>query len=190
MGSDKIQQNPVRKTKLRFIQKNWIIIVTVTIIIAVGGAVNYWLFVSNQTVTIPQNINTSDVTDATDQTDTNAEILANNGDITGAKTLYDDAINQTDDPIDKSSLLLSKATVSFNAGNYDDALLDTKQAEALDNNVVITGFIAQIYEKKGDKQKAIEYYQKAITLVDIKQPLSGDDIKHYQSKIQLLGGAN
>ena len=43
---------------------------------------------------------------------------------------------------------------------------------------------------KGDKQKAIEYYQKAITLVDIKQPLSGDDIKHYQSKIQLLGGAN
>jgi len=143
-----------------------------------------WLIISNQ-----KSSQVAKIAKETSQTVENAKKLANNGSIDDAKTAYDGAIKKTEDPYQKSVLLLSKAILYYNNSKYDDALVTAREAESINQTDNVTNFIARIYEKKGDKQKAIEYYQKTITLIDKSQPLADSDAKYYQSKIEALGGA-
>ncbi len=53
-----------------------------------------------------------------------------------------------------------KGCVSFYAGDYKAALEELKQANQ--NDPFIQCVIAQTYEKLGDKEKAVEYYRKAL----------------------------
>jgi len=164
-------------------KKKWVIGIIITILLIVGSA-TAWLIISNQ-----KSSQVARIAKETSQTVEDAKKLANNGSIDDAKTAYDGAIKKTEDPYQKSVLLLSKATLYYNDGKYDDALATAKEAESINQTDNVTNFIARIYEKKGDKQKAIEYYQKTITLIDKSQPLANADAKYYQSKIEALGGA-
>lgn len=158
--------------------------IIIGVVVLFFSGVATWLIISNQ-----KSSQVARIAKETSQTVENAKKLANNGSIDDAKTAYDGAIKKTEDPYQKSVLLLSKATLYYNDGKYDDALATAKEAESINQTDNITNFIARIYEKKGDKQKAIEYYQKTITLIDKSQPLADSDAKYYQSKIESLGGA-
>lgn len=119
-----------------------------------------------------------------------AQKLSNTGKITDASAAYDSAINKTEDSVAKGNLLISKATIYLNNGEYDTALSIAKGAESISQNDVVTSLIAQIYEKQGNKQKAIEYYKKTLTLMDKTQPTYDFDTKFYQSEIDSLSKVN
>ena len=166
-------------------KKKWVIGIIITTLL-ISGSLVAWLVISNQ------ESSQSQITKRKKeivQLITDADTLANKGDINGAKVAYDSAIKKTEDPYKKSTLIITKATALFNDGKYDDALAVAKGAEAINENDDVTSFIAQTYEKKGDSQNAIKYYQKSITLTDKFSPLADSYIQYYQTKIKVLGGA-
>ncbi len=154
----------------------------------VGGLASGWLYMSIQQAEKDRQIAAQE--DAFDQTLSDAQALANAGDGSGASVIYDEAIKSTNDSYQKSILILSKATVYLNDGDYDQALTFAKEAETIDQNFIVVKVIAQIYEEKGDKAKAIEYYQKTIELIDESDPLASADREYYQSLINGLAGDN
>lgn len=184
---DDNKQQPIKSSKKHFPRKKrWIIgAILVVILVAAAVSAGTWFVVNrNQQPTVQ----TQDVIKATSQTVSSAQALANNGKLDEAKAAYDNAAKNASDDDQKSIFLSQKATLLFNTGNYDEALVVALEAESAKKDAAIEGFIAQIYEKKGDKQKAIEYCQNAIDLVDKSQSVSDSDIQYYQSVIRRLGG--
>jgi flagellar basal body-associated protein FliL len=106
----------------------------------------------------------------------------------GAK-IYDEAINDTSDQLEKSQLMASKATLYLNDGKNDQALALALEAEKLHSSSEISALIAQIYEMKKNNSKAVVYYKKAATQVDTKQPQGISDKEYFEAKAKELGGA-
>lgn len=180
--------SPARKHFSR--KKRWIIAaIFVTLFFAGAGA--SWFYVTikkpaqEQEAALLRTKRSQEVNKTTDE----AEKLAFNSKGDEAKAVYDNAIKQTTDSYQKSILLLNKANLLLNDNKYDDALVIAKEAEAINLNSAVTHYMAQIYEAKGDASKAIEYYQKTISLVDKSKPVADADIKYFQSRIEALSGA-
>ena len=191
MDDSDVKQKPVYSSKKRFPHKKRWIIGAIIVVILVGGAVCAWLFILRPKSSTPES-STEQITasaKAVGQTVLEAMKQSNNGELDDAVVTYDNAVKATEDPLEKSILLKNKAVLYVNDGKYDEALTVAKESETLNQNADTAQFIALIYEKKGDKQKAIEYYQKAILLVDKTQDLANSDIQYYQSRIEALGGA-
>jgi tetratricopeptide (TPR) repeat protein len=176
------QKNPPSKKHIA--RKKMLIIIVAAIIVA--GSIGAWLYVQGQkhTDTTPTVTRT---TDQIQQIVSDADAKANSGDISGAKTAYDNAIKQTSDAAQKSYLLIGDASLYYDEGNYDQALVLAKQAESykLDENVA--SMMAEMYKMKGDKQNAIIYYQKSISLID-KTNSVDDNTLYYQNEINALNG--
>ena len=181
--NNKQQQSTPLSKKHSSRKKRWI--VSFVLILVLCGVIVAWFVVTREKKTTPQ---TQDINKATSQTVSDAQALANNGKVDAAKAAYDAAAKNTNDNDQKSIFLSQKATLLFNNAQYEEALVVALEAESAKKDATAEGFIAQIYEKKGDKQKAIEYYQSALVLVDKSQPTSDVDIQYYQSVIRRLGG--
>lgn len=180
------QQQKTSKLKKRIsTRKRWIIGITVLLLL-VSGVVGVWFFLNSQKK--PTSQQDQPLNQETHKTISNAQVLASNGKVDAAKMAYDTAIKNTNDNSQKSILFSQKATLLFNKRLYDEALVAALQAESAQKDAAIESFIAQIYEKKGDKQQAIVYYQKAILLVDSSQAIADSDIQYYKSVIHRLGG--
>lgn len=168
-------------------RKKWLIVLATVIILA--GSFGAWFYIQDQ---MQKNAAPAIVTRTTDQiqqiTD-EADAKANSGDVGGAQAAYKNAIDETNDSAQKSYLLMGNASLYYNDGNYDQALVLAKQAESykLDENVA--SMTAEIYKMKGDKQNAILYYQKSISLID-KTNLLDDNILYYQNEINALNGVS
>lgn len=195
--SEEKRQNQKFKLHKSLFSRKWFIITAVFSIILIIGTVfglMYYLNLSKLTsdTTTQQKLEETKTQEARadkiNQTVDEAKALANNNKVSDAVIVYDQAIKSAEDDYSKSVLLLSKATMYFNASDYSNALAISLTAEATIDSDVTEYFIAQIYEKKGDNENAIKYYQKAIDLVDSTDPLSKDDIQYYQNKIKELNG--
>ena len=154
------------------------------VIVLLGGAVGAYFFVRQ----VSLNSQDKAAKDDLRLNVVSAQKLANIGDVGGAENAYDSAIASTDDIYIKSGLILNKAMLYSNAGNYDKALSAANEAMGISQNSNTAQYIAQIYEHKNDSQNAIKYYQKAIDLMDNSQPLSGSDTQYYRYKIETLNG--
>lgn len=195
--SEEKRQNQKFKLHKSLFSRKWFIITAVFSIILIIGAVfglMYYLNLSKLTsdTTTQQKLEETKTQEARadkiNQTVDEAKALVNNNKVSDAVIVYDQAIKSAEDDYSKSVLLLSKATMYFNASDYSNALAISLTAEATIDSDVTEYFIAQIYEKKGDNENAIKYYQKAIDLVDSTDPLSKNDIQYYQNKIKELNG--
>lgn len=173
-------------TKKMSWKKISILIISIAVLIVAGG-VTAWFVMSNQKTSNEKdskNYPSKEVVKAAQD----AQKLISSGKTDEASKLYDDEIANTSDPYQKARLLLSKAIMIYNKGEYDNALTVAKQAESYDSNESSAAFIAQIYTMKGDKQKAIEYYQKVISLMDKSQPTYESELQYYNDSIKELGG--
>ncbi len=171
-----------RRLIKRLFAKKWLVISLVVILVAsVGGGV--WLYVTSH----KQVVQSAKTDDVINQTVVSAAAQANGGDTVGAVAAYDKAISDTTDSAQKRTLLLGKASVYYNEGNYDQALLFAQQAESIGNSADVAEFFGSIYDAKGDSQKAIEYYQKAIDLAKAIDP-EDSRIDYDKSQIEALGG--
>lgn len=185
MNNIKNQQIVLNKSKKHSLQKKRLIIIFVVFIILLCGIVGGCLFMNFKKSTVHQDVK---IIDETNQIVTEAQSQLYDGDVDAAIATYDNAINKTTDLQQKNSLLLGKASAYFNDSRHDDALAIALDLEKINLTDSILFFIAQVYEDKGDNQKAIEYYKKAIPLVDTSGPMGDYYARYYGEKIDELNG--
>ncbi|MEI7918539.1 MAG: tetratricopeptide repeat protein [Candidatus Saccharibacteria bacterium] len=185
MSKNKEHQKEANKLRKRLSKRKKLIIGIAVVVVMIAIATGAWFFIQTRQLSTPVVART---TDQIGQIVTDANALADNGDVTGAKKAYDTAVAQTTDPAQKQTLLAGDAAVYYNDGDYDKALALAKQSEAISLDSGLASFIAEIYRNKGDKQNAISYYQKAISLTD-KINSADDFTEYYQNEINILNGA-
>lgn len=159
----------------------WLRLLIIIILLIVSGIVVY-LFIFR-----PLNIPTPDKTQELTNVANNAQVLANKGSVNDSVAEYDKAISLAgDDNVNKAQLLLNKANVYFNANLYDEALKAYLESYQISPTDALASSIANTYSIKGDNQKAVDYYQKAISLVDASSPMAKMDIIDYNEQIRIL----
>lgn len=118
-----------------------------------------------------------------------AEILASQGKVDEANKKLQDTIEQTSDPVLKQSFVIQQGVNYANNGDYQKALDSYAAAEKIaPANYEIDHLSAEAYEMLGNKEKAIEYYKRAIQTVPKSLPYIEDEINMLQNKIRELGG--
>lgn len=116
---------------------------------------------------------------------TNINNIKQNLDVVDA--IYEEAVIEAkDDNLLIASLLLDQATIYFNNNKNEQALEIAKQAESYQDSEVIFHFIAQVYERMKSYLESINYYEKAIALVDRSSPMADENINYYNYKVELL----
>ena len=113
-----------------------------------------------------------------------------NGNTTIAMEVFDAAIEKTNSPAQKAALYHSKATVVAST-DTPAAIKASEQSVALNPTFESTAYLAELYERNGNNEKAIEYYGKAIILYNqMEHSESGGpiDASLYQQRIDRLRG--
>lgn len=105
--------------------------------------------------------------------------------VDSAVQVADEAVSKTNDNYQKTVLLIAKANIYYDNQDYDKALEVAFDAESIEKNTMVYGFIAVVYERKGDNQKAIEYYQKTIDLIKAGD-LEDESPEYYEEMIKTL----
>ena len=115
-----------------------------------------------------------------------AQTLENNQSYTSAQTYLDAQISQTTSKTTLGSLYESKASLALSNKDYQSALEYAQNAETLNPTSNSAMEIAQCEELLGNKQAAIEYYQKVIARTN--PNLDDYTIPGLQARIKQLGG--
>lgn len=175
-----------KKSHKNHLRKKWLVIILGFIITFAIGVAGSWLYTYlNNPLKTQKNAPVVTVSEPVYE----AQKLADSGNIEAAKTAYDSAAKEIVDPVQKSAVILSKANLYYNNGDYDGALEVALAAESVNKSSMIEQYIAQIYEKKNDSENAIKYYQNAIKLVDSSSPMGSSDIQYYNYQINSLSGS-
>lgn len=162
-------------TKAKFkITTSKILIATgvMVLLAALGVGVFLWWQSSNVTQVAPKQV---------------AQSLGAKGDYAQAQevvgtALKDPRISQQD----KYDLLMQQGYL-YEAQKNPDAALDAyRQAETVNVNMDVTFSIARLAAAKGDKELAISYYQKALTLIPSDDPMREEYKKYCESAISVL----
>lgn len=185
MGTTNNQKSVTSKRRNYSIVKRLVIVILIVVVLF-GAAFATWWFMYGQVKPVSKKVTINDLSKSVND----AQKLTNSGNSNAAKAAYDNILKSTSDDHTKAILLLDKALIPLNSGNYDEALNIAKEAESVEKSSYVYSFLAQIYEKKGDSENAIKYYRLAISTIDKTQPSAGDDIDYYQSKINSLSGSN
>lgn len=117
---------------------------------------------------------------------TQATTLANTAGYQSGLSYIDSEIAKTTDKKIQGSLYEDKSSLAINDNDYAAALEYAQTAESLNPTANTAQLIAQAAEVLGNKQLAIEYYQKEISRL----PANLDDytIPGIQARIKQLGG--
>ncbi len=91
---------------------------------------------------------------------------------------------------EKHDLYMQQSIVYENQQNYDAALESSRHAGSAMESLQSAQSIANLAANKGDKEEAIAYYKKAITLIPDDPPQVRDNLKQYFENmiIYLEGG--
>jgi tetratricopeptide (TPR) repeat protein len=179
---------PVIPLRKNFYKKKWFIILSIVVAVAAVLGLAAWYLLSVNSNLIHDLFPTEEDKiaaqyDEYKQQIDEAEKLVNTGDSEAAVKAYDEVINNADDPYKKSLALLSKANIYYNDQDYDKALEIAKEAELVELNYNVAYFIASAYNANFEYAKSIEYYTKAIGLIDDSQPLAAEMASYCQSQI-------
>lgn len=174
-------------------KKRLIIVACVVLVLAVAGGLVYFfrepLFNASQ-VDSPQQVS-GDVDEAAlSKAAASASTHVADGNTTKAVQVIDEAIKGTSSPAQKAALYLNKAMIVASK-DTPAAIKAAEQSVALKPNFENTAYLAELYERNGDTEKAIEYYGKTIALLNqIKRAEEGGpiDASLYQKRIDRLRG--
>jgi len=117
-----------------------------------------------------------------------ADKAAFSGDVAGGVKQLDEAIQSTTNSEDQYIYYSRKATLLFNSNDLVGAMTAAKKAYELKKSSDSAAFVGQIAEKQGDKATAIDYYNKAISLINQDDPYAKDDKQYYQGIVSRLQG--
>ena len=150
---------PKEASRFRF--KKPVIIALVLVLVGVAGSA---LLLTQRNLN-PLAKNTDETVDPVMSAYDEATKLANTKSIDEANKFYDQQIAGSKNSEEKISLLMDKASIAYNAGDFDTALKAALDADAIKSSAGTLSMIAQSYEGKGDKAKALEYYKKALAVL-------------------------
>lgn len=119
-----------------------------------------------------------------------ADKVAYSGDVAGGVKQLDEAIQNTTDSEDQYIYYSRKATLLFNNDDLAGAMTAAKKAYELKKSSDSAAFVGQIAQKQGDKATGIDYYNKAISLINNDDPYAKDDKRYYEGIVRQLQGAN
>jgi tetratricopeptide (TPR) repeat protein len=177
-------------------KKSLIIIAAVILLLAIAGGVVYafreQLFGAEDTTTFQTPLEQRGQVDeaALSNISAVASTYVASGNTVRAMAVFDEAIEKTDSPDQKSALYHTKATLIAST-DTPAAIKAAEQSVILNPNFENTAYLAELYERNGDNEKAIEYYDKAIVLFNrLQQVESGGpiDASLYQERIDRLRG--
>jgi len=83
---------------------------------------------------------------------------------------------------EKYQLYIQQGNILADKQDYNGAIASYTKSEALDTTFEITSLLGDTYKAAGNKEKAIEYYKKAIPLVPA-SPLQDDEKASLEQKI-------
>jgi len=175
-------------------KKRQLIIFAIILVVVVGASAAFAIFLSQQSSqnSPQQNGDNSQPTAANKppavKTSDDADKLAADGDVQGGVKKLDDAIKTTDNSHDQFIYYSQKATLLFNDKNYAEALVAATQAYNLEKTSDSAAFVGQIARAKGDTAMALDYYKKALNLIDSSDPYAKNDRQYYQGIVNELEG--
>lgn len=118
-----------------------------------------------------------------------AEEQANNGNTSAALSTLSTAIKSTTDKSQKAALYIQQGATYTDEQNYSAALNSFLQAEQADGLTYgLAQSIAESAQAAGNKQVAISYYQKAISMIPANDPTGGAEKNVFQASINQLEG--
>lgn len=87
----------------------------------------------------------------------------------------------------KYMLYIQQGNAATDKSDWNTAIASYQKAEAIKVTYEITSLLGNTYRDAGNKEKAIEYYKKAIPLIP-DSPLKDEDKEMLKTKIRELGG--
>ena len=167
---------PLIKRRLLLIS---LIVVVVLLLICGGGRYRYQH--RHKTPSVSSTTGQSAVDTAIEQ--------SNNGNTNSALSTLNHAIKNTTDKSQKAVLYTQLGDTYTNDHNYQAALNGYQQAAQTDGLTYgLAQAIAEAAQQAGNKQLAIQYYQKAISLIPLNDP-TGEAERHvFQTSINTLEG--
>ena len=117
------------------------------------------------------------------------QVTALSGNYDKAQKAINDELNKPGVSNDEKYALLFQQGLNYeNQKKYDDAIKSYEAAAAINQTQAVYEAAARTAEAKGDKQLAIDYYKKAITLIPPDSPVAESTKQHYETSIKNLGG--
>ena len=180
---------------MRMPQKKYIIFAGIVLVV-IGASAGAAYIVSQQNaqpqVQPDKKDDTSGVLDQTpaDAKADEANKLVYDGDLDAGIKLIDKAIEETDDPVEKTTYHSEKATILYNNDKKDQALPSAIAAYDIAKSSDSAAFVGQIAREIGNTALALEYYKKALEHIDKTDPFWNEDTEYYQGIIAELEAAN
>jgi tetratricopeptide (TPR) repeat protein len=163
------------------------IIIVIVVVLSAGAAILLSRHNNNSSTSqgskkvavAPQELPAEKTADAADK-------LAYSGNVAAGTKALDNAIKSTTNTQDQFIYYSSKANLLLNNNDPKDALVAALQAYNLQKTSDSAALVGQISGVVGDKQQSLEYYKKALSLVDPTDPVAKDDTAYYQSIVTSL----
>lgn len=157
----------------------FLVVSLVVLVVAIGGA--WFVWHKHKKPNTPPLTGQAAVDAAIEQ--------GNQGNTNAALNTLNTAINSTTDNAQKSALYLQQGDTYENAQNYQAALTSYQKAAQYGGLTYnLAQAIAQAAQQAGNKQVAIEYYQKAITLIPANDPTGAAEKQGFEGAIKSLQG--
>ncbi|HET9412276.1 MAG TPA: hypothetical protein VFO38_05575 [Candidatus Saccharimonadales bacterium] len=164
------------------------ILITVGIIVALAltvgaGMLVWWLQHKDTVQQIPGS-------EAPPTNVSEAQKLSFTGDIDGSNKKLNEALANPNTPEQEKYDLYVQLGVNWsNQKQYQKALTEFEKAEAIKQGFTVSHLMGEQYEALGNKQKAIEYYKKAISQLDPTTIGYNSNKRVYEAKVKELGGS-
>ncbi len=174
-----------------------IIFAIIITIIVISAGVALFLFLNRPSPTTnsetQSTLNTLPGVEVSPQTEKKADEaakIAYEGNVEEGVKALDESISSATDSYDKFVFYSQKATVLFNSGDKDNAIIAAKSAYEIEKNASSAALVGQIAKSMNDTVVALDYYKKALGLVDSNSPFATLDREEYQRLITEIEGAS
>lgn len=182
------------KKKLKINKRSIVITILVVVLLVAAAGVGVLVqFLQRQTTQNQQGIE-GDANDFTisggpplPKAVLDSQNLAVQGKTEEANKKINEALQKSPNDETKYELYVQLGINEQNAGKYDAALAEYRKAEAIKQDFKIVKLIASVAEVMGNKTLAIEYYQKAIPLIDPENARKDAEKRLLEAKLRELG---
>ena len=167
-----------------------IITVVIILVVLVGASAGVALLLNRPRQTeqsaTDTTVNQSPVDKPAEKKAAVAEKLANTGDVEAETKMLDEAIKGTQDSHEKFVYYSRKATILLNDNKLGGAQVAAKQAFDIEQGSASAALVGQIAQQNGDTETALDYYKKAVQLIDTSDPMADEDEEFYNAQIAEL----